>query len=224
MAKKSRKQKTVAEKKHPYPWWAKLIVCLVVAGWAAGLVFFSTGMYGCLSVMRRSSDPAYIAAILKKVTGLAKLPEGFKAQMAASMFNSSFLSLSYEPDRSGFMIWLFPAENKQGTARELTDNMASKGIPMISDELKVEKRGSMPVAGQSLEYASGVASGSQGHSVGGFIGTAVLKEDKRTLLIYGWTPPKTSNDKTANKAAAVDEQVSFNMEAATALLSAIKSF
>ena len=95
-------------------------------------------------------------------------------------------------------------------------------IPTIADEFRVDKKGSMPVAGETMEYVTGVGTQRHGRTVGGFIGCAILK-DKRALLIYAWTPPGSGKHKTANPGSS-DEQISFNMDALNSLLSAIKSF
>jgi len=207
-----------------YPWWAKLIVCLALVGWSSGVVLFTASTHTFVTIVRQATEPAYIAANLKKMARIETLPAGFKPLFAAAVFNTRFLTLSYEPDHSGFMLWLLPAEDRHGgTARQLTDSLAEKGIiPTISDEFKVEKKGTIPVAGETLEYVSGVGSGKQGYN-GGFIGCAFLK-DQRALLVYGWTPPRVHKQKPANNSPDSEEHVSFNMDAMNSLLSAIKSF
>ena len=205
-----------------YPLWAKLIVCLVILGGAACFLSFTYFMHNCVTIVRQATDPAYVQASLKKLAGIDKLPSGFKAEIAASVFNSSMLKFTYEPDNSNIMLWYLSLDDKRRTARQLADSMAETGIPTISDEFKVEKKGSLPVAGQPLEYVAGVTSSKQGLAFGGFIGCALFK-DKQALLVYGWTPPKSTKQKQAASPSSGEPAVTFNMGAVTNLLAAIKS-
>jgi hypothetical protein len=224
MAKKPRAHKqSKGKSKHKnalliYPGWAKALVCLVVAGWLSGIVLFTCGMQSCITSVRQWAEPAYIAASLKKITGIEKLPAGFKPIFAACLSNFSMLSLSYEPDDSGIMLWICPVEQLPGSSRELTDSMAKKAVHNLTDE----KTGAIPVAGEKLEYVTGIALNGQGDKVGCLIGSAILK-NKRVLIIYGWTPPR-SNKQQKSPDAGKAEKVSFNMDALNSFLSAIKSF
>lgn len=228
MAKKPRKpkqerkpgKKVPAARKAAYPLWAKVIMSVVLFGWLACVYFFIVSAHTCVAVVRHAPDPAYIEAITRKIARIDKLPAGFKPIFAVSLFNSSLLTLNYEPDHTGFMVWSVPPEQRRWTARQLVDSMAEKGIPTISDDFKVEKKGAIPVSGETMEYVSGEASSKQGN-YGGFVGCAVLK-DKRAIFIYGWTPPKLAKQKAG--IAPQTGQVSFDMDAVNSLLSSVKGF
>lgn len=220
MGKKSKKKKEQlkessgdTQKSQAYPWWAKLAVTLALLSWLGLSIVFTMSMSSGVQMVKHATDPVYIAEAVKKIADIEELPAGFKYQMAASVFNANMVTIIHESDGSGFMLGVLPASEKRNeSARQLADTMADQGIPSIANELKIEGRNNLEVAGQKLDYVLATAVGKDKRNVGCFIGCAVLK-DKRALLVYGVTPAH-------NKEA----EAAFNMEAAKKLFASIKSF
>lgn len=233
MAKKPKKkkeekpaQKTALPK--PYPWWAKLLVCLSVLTFGGLAIFFSLTVYSAVTMVRQAQDPVFIATALKSICKIDTLPPGFKYQLAASVFGANMVYLVHEPDGSGFMLGVLPpTEKRDENARVLADSMADQGIPSVARELKILDKGAIDVAGEKLEYVLGEAPDQSGNQIGGFIGCAILK-DRRALLVYGVTPGKKNREKPAQengvKLSSETEHSVFNMAVAKELFSSIKSF
>ncbi|MBX9687447.1 MAG: hypothetical protein K2X27_12140 [Candidatus Obscuribacterales bacterium] len=214
--KKDAGEKAAGKGSLPYPWWARFVVLLALLIGIGFASVFASAMLAGVKMVRQAQDPAFIAKSLEEIADFQKpLPEGFKYQLAASAFNANMVTLTYEPDGSGFMLGVLPAAEKRSeTARQMADQLADKGIPNVSDELKIEKRDSMKIGGETLEYVLGSAPDSKGHKVGGFIGCTLLK-DGRAFLVYGVGPQAASNGAS---------EITFNLRAAELLLSSIKGF
>lgn len=178
-----------------YPWWAKLIVGFVAIGWIAFAASMSSALATAVTMVRQATEPAYIASTAAQIAHFEnQLPPGFKYQFAGSLFNVHLVNIAYAPDGSLFLLSsLPPSERHDETSRSMADKMAEQGIPAISNNLKVEDKGSLVVGGEKLEYVLGVAADKRGHKNGGMIGCILLKNG-RTILVYGLTPDKSNSE------------------------------
>lgn len=237
MAKKSKKKKqedpaTAAKEKESlvsmhYPLWAKLAVAYIVIVWCGIIALVGTGINIGVHIIHNARDPAYIEANINKLARFDKLPDGFTPTFAIvnPEFNMNLAALTYKPDGTGFMLGILPqSEIRDRNAKQIAESLADSGIPNVSNELSVEKKGSAQIAGETLEYVIGTASDRPDNKIACFIGCAILK-DKRVFLVYGLTPAKEGGQNNGqSQPEKAPDQVTFNMDAADRLFSAIKGF
>lgn len=211
-------RKKVAAEKTPYPIWAKMLVSCVLTGWIAFAGLFTYFLFGCVQLLKEATDPVIIAREAKRIVQFADpLPEGFKYTFTGIPLNYNLMTMAYKPDGTVFVIGT-KSKSELGSkdARKIVENPKDFGLPNVYGEMKLEQKGSIDVAGENLEYVSG-SSTNQDHSIGCFIGCAMLKNDSALIIYAVTTRENTDGAQSAHKDT-------FNMEATKKLLSAIKGF
>lgn len=192
------------------PAWSKILVGTVLACGMTGIIGSIGLVYYFNETAKQATNPAYISNIAKSIADFPEqLPDGFSYQLAATVFGANLLTILHKPDNTILMIGMKPqpADTPEIKAREITNDLADKGIPNVTDEIQIDKSGSEPVAGQTLEYVIGSSSDRDGHPVSSMIGCIAVKDKKKLVLIYGLSQSK-----------------SYNFPATQTLLSSIKGF
>lgn len=235
MAKKPNKTKAARDKKAgakdkdqapgaglAYPIWASVIVCLVLTVWIAGSGFFAVTLYAAVQGLKKATDQVYIARNVDKIAKFEDpLPKGFKYTFSGVPFRFNLVTIGYEPDNSVFVIGTKPEDDLKTTdARQIVDNPLNFGLPKLYGDMNIEKKGSMQIAGEKLEYVTGTTSDQEQRTIGGFIGCAILK-NKSALIVYALTPPGESTNERKKDGRG---GTTFDMYAAEKLFSAIKGF
>lgn len=194
MAKKSKKKDSGKKSEAPaeesrsagYPWWARITVGLVVFFWGGIALSFIVGMSTAVAMMRDAPKPEFIKETLAKVVRIDELPKGFKYQFAVSAMGANMVALVHEPEQTFFLLSALPKTEQGETSRTLADKLSDQFIPSISADPRIDKKGDMIVAGETLEYLLGSSSDRQGRKLGGFIGSTVFK-NRSAFLAYGFT-------------------------------------
>lgn len=207
-AKADAKTKEASPVSRGFPIWARILIVFVVLAQLGVVALASVSMGNIVQMIRQSMDPVFIKENAKNIAEFPEpLPQGFSFRMGTSLFNSSMVNVLYAPDQTEIMFGLLPKiENGDASARQLVDGYAEKGIPNVTDELKIDEKKKMDIAGLPFEYVLGTNTDPSNKTSGIFIACSLLN-DKRAVMIFARTP-----------------SAKFNMDAGKKLFESIKNF
>jgi hypothetical protein len=195
------------EKKGGMPVWAKVLIAvfvvgtvLVVGGLVCLFVFVS-------NIQKQAKDPAYIAKVRESIADMT-LPANFSDTAGFDLVGSKIVCVTHKPDNLELTLTKLPAASENKTAAQITDQFASRGMPMAggSAPIEVSSKGTETVGGEQMPYVLGTSTNKTGTKCQTMLG-AVITKDKNLVVFYALTP----GDK-------------YDMDATKEFLGSIKSF
>ena len=192
------------------PIWARALIVATAFSIVSGAAVAVLVALGVNKFVKDTFNKNNIQKVVASIADFQPLPPSFVWLMATSQTilseTTSFATAEHSPEKTRLMIFRMSPENrkKYSDPDRLVAVLAANGFAKTSMTLR--DRGELTVAGEKMKYATGELVGTPGRMTG-FTGVIYPSKNDKVIVLFGGTPGAT-----------------FNMDATTEFLSAIKSF
>jgi len=176
------------------PFWAKLLICLVVLFMGAAISGSFVGLMYIQRLSREANDPA---AILRNAAKIAQfpqpLPEGYRFVLGLHLFYIVLVVIDHKSDHQQMFIYcLRDAAGADQDAKNLLDRAYDVGLNTNSTTTKfkeLKSTGTAEVGGLVMPYRIGTYQDTSGKAAEGMVGCICVNKPIKNILIYSYPAP-----------------------------------